>query len=350
MIEIQFHSANLRRGVRHLVLGRRAFAALLVAGTILLGFMLTSMAAAPSVIRRAYRTNSLRDMRQENAIQGSRLRENASQLAGLEKLLDEQRMHVEKLLAVYGLEGSTPGQGSAPEPARGASPDALAAVARQEAFLRSSLLRLDRQLDVLSRFEKEEMIRQTPAILPIPADQFVVTDAFGWRRSPFTRNLDFHAGLDLAAPVGTPIAAAADGVVTFAGRYPIRGSIFWWRMGNLVAIRHANQFVTIYGHCDSVSVRAGQTVRQGDAIATVGESGWSPNAHLHYEVRASRGGGGFRPVDPQIYILNYRWNNEAAALDRARESKRPESWEPIPGTFTGIPGGAKAAGRGKRRG
>ena len=301
------------------------------------------MAAAPSVIRRAYRTNYLREMRQERAIQGSRLRENASQLAGLEKLLDEQRVHVEKLIAVYGLEASVPGQGSAPEPALAAGSDDLGAVARQEAFLRASLDRLDRQLDLLSRFEHENeaMIRQTPAILPIPPDQFVVTHAFGWRQSPFTHKRDFHAGLDLTAPIGTPISAAADGVVTFAGRYPMRGSIFWWRMGNLVAIRHADRFVTIYGHCDSVNVRAGQTVRQGEVIATVGDSGWSPNSHLHYEVRASGPGGALRPVDPQIYILNYRWNNEALVLNRARESKRQQEWEPIPGAFTG---------GGKRRG
>ncbi len=342
MIEIQFHPANFRRGVRHVLLGRSAFIAVLVAGTILLFFVLTSMAAAPTVIRRAYRTQSLREMREERAIQASRLRENASQLAGLERLLDEQRLDVEKLIAVYGLEGSAAGKGSAPESPRATTGDELIAVARQEAFLRASLVRLDRQLDVLARFEKEneEMIRETPAILPIPADQFVVTHPYGWRISPFTRDRDFHAGLDLAAPVGTSIAAAADGVVTFAGRYPMRGSIFWWRLGQIVVIRHAGKFVTIYGHCDRVNVRAGQTVRQGEVIATVGNSGWSSNAHLHYEVRASRGGGAFRPVDPQIYILNYRWNNEELVLNRTREARQREEWEPMPAAFAG----------GKRRG
>lgn len=342
MIEIQFHPANFRRGVRHLVLGRRAFAGVLVAGTILLLFVLTSMAVAPSVIRRAYRTNSLREMRHEKALQTTRLRENASQLAGLEKLVDEQRVAVEKLIAVYGLEGTTPGQGSAPEPAAGGAENELTAVARQEAFLRSSVTRLDRQLEVLARFEKqnEAMIRETPAILPIPADQFVVTHPFGWRVSPFTRDRDFHAGLDLAAPAGTPIAAAADGVVAFAGRFPMRGSIFWWRFGQIVVIRHANRFVTIYGHCDRVEVRAGQRVRQGEVIATVGNTGWSSNAHLHYEVRVSRNGGAYRPVDPQIYILDYRWKNEEQVLNRTREARGRAAWEEMPAAFTG----------GKRRG
>ncbi|HSN69228.1 MAG TPA: M23 family metallopeptidase [Thermoanaerobaculia bacterium] len=343
MIEIQFHSGNLRRGVRHLLLGPRPFVAILVAGTLLLFFLLTSMAAAPTVIRRAYRTNYLREMRQERAIQASRLREHASQLAGLEKLLDGQRVDVEKLIAVYGLEGSAPGHGSAPETRRTASGDELADARRQEAFLRTALMRLDRQLDLLARFEKdnEEMIRETPAILPIPADQFVVTHAFGWRTSPFTRGPDFHAGLDLAAPTGTPIVAAADGIVTFAGRYPVRGSIFWWRFGNLVAIRHAGRFVTIYAHCDTLRVKAGQRVRQGDVIATVGNSGWSSNSHLHYEVRTSQAAG-FRPVDPQIYILNYRWNNEDQVLNRTREGRRKETFETMPAAFAG--GGGKGRG------
>jgi murein DD-endopeptidase MepM/ murein hydrolase activator NlpD len=339
MIEIQVHPSNFRRGVRHLLLGRGAFIATLVAGSILLFFLLTSMAAAPSVIRRAYRTQSLREARQERAVQATRLREHAAQMEGLEKVLDGHRVGVEKLVVVYGLEGGTPGQGSAPAP-RPLSGDALVDTRRQEAFLRAALLRLDRQLDLLSRFESEnaEMIRETPAILPVPAEQFVVTHPFGWRISPFTRSNDFHAGIDLAAPAGTPIAAAADGVVTFAGRYPMRGSIFWWRMGNLVAIRHADRFVTLYGHCDRVNVRAGQRVRQGEVIATVGSSGWSTNSHLHYEVRSRQNGGEYRPVDPQIHILNYRWNNEGELLGRARDKGEREPFEPIPNAFAGMAG------------
>jgi murein DD-endopeptidase MepM/ murein hydrolase activator NlpD len=340
MIEIQFHSGNVRRRVRHLVLGPRGFTAVLVAGMLLLSFLLTSMAAAPTVIRRAYRTSSLREAQLERALQASRLRENASQMAGLEKVLDAQRVDVEKLITIYGLEVSPPGQGSASDPPA-ATGDDLSDARRQEAFLKAAMVRLERQLDTLSRFEAEnqEMIRETPAILPIPAEQFVITYPFGWRVSPFTHDRDFHAGLDLAAPTGTPIAAAADGVVTFAGRYPARSSIFWWRIGNVVAIRHGGgRFVTIYGHCDTINVRAGDRVRQGEVIATVGNSGWRSNSHLHYEVRMSRGGSPYRPVDPQIYILNYRWNNEDQLLNRTREARQKESFEPMPAAFAGVGG------------
>src|SRR4029450_11548493 len=96
--------------------------------------------------------------------------------------------------------------------------------------------------------------------------------AFGTRRSPCTKPLDSHAGLDLAAPVGTPVFAPADGLVVFAGRYPLGQSVAWWRYGNLVAIRHGDRFVTLYGHLDETGVRLGQRVHQGELIAKVGNT------------------------------------------------------------------------------
>jgi murein DD-endopeptidase MepM/ murein hydrolase activator NlpD len=79
-----------------------------------------------------------------------------------------------------------------------------------------------------------------------------------------------------------------------------------------VVINHADRFITIYGHCDTVNVRPGQQVKQGDVVATVGSTGWSTNSHLHYEVRSDlETRGTYAPIDPRIYILNYEWNNEA---------------------------------------
>ena len=115
---------------------------------------------------------------------------------------------------------------------------------------------------------------------------FVLTSPFGVRISPFTRAADFHKGLDLSAPTGTPVYASADGIVSFAGRFPIRQSVNWWRFGNVVVINHSDRFITIYGHCDTVKVHRGQEVKQGQVVATVGSTGWSTNSHLHYEVRS----------------------------------------------------------------
>lgn len=99
--------------------------------------------------------------------------------------------------------------------------------------------------------------------------------------SPFgTRNLfgseSFHRGLDIAAPSGTPIAAAAGGQVIWAGP---KGTY-----GNLVKLDHGNGFVTYYAHCSTLLVEVGQQVAQGEPIALVGSTGRSTGPHCHFEL------------------------------------------------------------------
>jgi murein DD-endopeptidase MepM/ murein hydrolase activator NlpD len=85
-----------------------------------------------------------------------------------------------------------------------------------------------------------------------------------------------HEGLDFSAPVGTPILASAGGVVSRSG----------WdgHYGNVVEINHAEGFKTRYAHASALLVRVGQTVKRGDVIAKVGNTGRSTGPHLHYEV------------------------------------------------------------------
>jgi murein DD-endopeptidase MepM/ murein hydrolase activator NlpD len=349
MIEIQIHPSDIRRRVRYFFLDRRR----VVVGLILLSFLLAgiigSMAAAPTVIRRVYKTSFLHQQREEKAIQRQRLRENVVQMSSLERSLEEQRIRVEKLITVYGLD-RTAGQGGFSTPARPLADEPLDDAHRREASLTNAMRRLQEQVDLLARYEaaNREIVRHTPSILPVPSDRFVLTSPFGNRVSPFTRTTDFHKGLDLSAPTGTPIHAAADGVVTFAGRYPIRQSVSWWRFGNVVTIKHAERFITIYAHCDTVRVKQGQTVRQGDVIATVGNTGWSTNAHLHYEIRSDlEKPGTYVPIDPRIYILNHSWSNEALLLMRARTSKDYRNLDPLPSAFVGSGSGGR--GKGGRR-
>jgi murein DD-endopeptidase MepM/ murein hydrolase activator NlpD len=341
MIEIQIHPSDIRRRVRYFFIGRRQAGFMGVAAMVLLGFMLLSALAAPSVIRRAYRAAHVKSLSAERDVQIERLREYESQLSSLEEALDEQRSQVGKLVAVYGLQDDVIGKGGI-ESRDGSSPGGpefeLAVAKRKEAALQHALATLQVQLELLADFEKKnaELVRHIPAILPLPADQFVLTSPFGTRVSPFTRNTDFHKGMDFASPAGTPIHATADGVVTFAGRYPLSRSAAWWRFGNVVVINHAGRFLTIYGHCDTVQVKSGQTVRQGDQIATVGSTGWSTNAHLHYEIRSAQGGGAdFQPLDPRIYILNHQWNNEEKELMRSRSSSEYQDLKPLPSAFIG---------------
>ena len=99
-----------------------------------------------------------------------------------------------------------------------------------------------------------------------------------------------HKGLDIAASNGTPIVAAADGVVTYAS-YNSGG------YGNLVKISHGNGVETYYGHCSKLYVKVGQTVQAGDSIAAVGSTGNSTGNHLHFEIRLNG-----TQVNPQNYL------------------------------------------------
>jgi murein DD-endopeptidase MepM/ murein hydrolase activator NlpD len=102
-----------------------------------------------------------------------------------------------------------------------------------------------------------------------------------------------HYGIDLAAPIGTPIVAAADGVVLKAGRAS--------GYGNAIYIQDPEGFVHVYGHMRYWNVEVGQVVRAGDQIAKVGNEGRSTGPHLHWEVRLGEMHG--RPLDPQAWLL-----------------------------------------------
>jgi murein DD-endopeptidase MepM/ murein hydrolase activator NlpD len=216
-------------------------------------------------------------------------------------------------------------------------PDSIySGVIRQAGALEA---RINEQLRVLETFVGEvqsfeaahgDQVRTTPSTSPLRSDSFVLTSPFGNRRSPFTKKTDFHTGVDLAAPVGTPVYAPADGVVVFAGRYPLKQSVAWWRYGKLVALRHGSRFITLFGHCDEIRVRSGRKVKQGDEIATVGNTGWSTSPHLHYEVRHRGEEGGFDPIDPRIYILDHQWRDQEQLLVRARVAPDRRNYEPLP--------------------
>jgi murein DD-endopeptidase MepM/ murein hydrolase activator NlpD len=338
MIEIQIHPGDIRRKVRYFFLDRRKVQMLIASAVLLLIFVIGSMAVAPSVIRRVYKVAHLRAVKVERAIEAEKLKAHIEELASLEKSLDGQRLHVQKLLTVYGLSDRSAGVGGDSAAADTKGETELHAAKRREQMLVASIDRLQHQLSLIAHYEQTNahLVRHVPSILPVPSDEFVLTSPFGNRISPFTRTTDFHKGLDLAAPTGTPVLATGDGIVTFAGRVPVSQSVGWWRFGNVVVLNHADRFMTIYAHCDAVKVRAGETVKQGQTIATVGSSGWSTNSHLHYEVRTDiESPGKHQPVDPRIYILDYQWSDEDQLLIRARTTNDYKNFDPLPPAFFG---------------
>lgn len=112
-----------------------------------------------------------------------------------------------------------------------------------------------------------------------------LSSVFGMRDDPIDGVRRHHNGIDIAAELGSPVAAAADGRVSFSGRSP--------GYGNLVVVEHAGGYQTRYAHNANNIVRKGEVVRAGQAVASVGDSGRATGPHLHFEVRRSG-----EPLDP----------------------------------------------------
>jgi len=140
---------------------------------------------------------------------------------------------------------------------------------------------------------KAKLLASTPAIQPVSnKDLTRVASGFGSRIDPVYKTVKFHAGLDFAAPQGTPIYATADGRITTAGN---TGNGY----GNHVEINHGYSYETLYGHMVRVKVRIGQMVKRGEVIGWVGSTGKSTGPHLHYEVHKNG-----RPIDPIYFFYN----------------------------------------------
>jgi murein DD-endopeptidase MepM/ murein hydrolase activator NlpD len=116
-----------------------------------------------------------------------------------------------------------------------------------------------------------------------------ISSSFGYRTHPISGTKRLHAGIDMAAPKGTPVYAAESGVVTVARSYS--------GYGNCIIIDHGGKLWTLYGHLSSIQVKEGETVKRGEKIGLVGSTGQSTGNHLHFEVRKNS-----EPVNPAPYL------------------------------------------------
>lgn len=140
--------------------------------------------------------------------------------------------------------------------------------------------RVEFQADYLSVVESSLMDARVahnrlPTVLPVNA--LWSASAYGWRVDPFTQQRAMHEGVDFSARIGTPIVAAANGVVVTAEKHP--------EYGNLVEVDHGNDYTTRYAHASILLVKPGQLVKRGQRLAEVGSTGRSTGPHLHFEVR-----------------------------------------------------------------
>jgi len=164
--------------------------------------------------------------------------------------------------------------------------------AQLQAKIAELMTEIELRSDRLSVFEAK-LLQQKIQKNMLPSSSPIAvgynSSSFGWRADPFTGKTAFHEGLDFTANTGTPIYAAAGGIVTTAVQTP--------DYGKLVKIDHGSGLESRYAHTSQILVKVGDVVKQGQLIAKVGNTGRSTGAHLHFEVRLNG-----EPLDPRKYL------------------------------------------------
>jgi murein DD-endopeptidase MepM/ murein hydrolase activator NlpD len=155
--------------------------------------------------------------------------------------------------------------------------------------LSAEATRQEQSLQELTAYfqDQKSLLASTPSVWP--ARGWVTSD-FGQRLDPYTADRVMHAGMDIAAPHGKDVLSPSDGTVVFNG---LEGGY-----GNVLVIDHGYGIKTRYGHLAKIMVKAGERVKRGQTVATVGNTGRSTGPHLHYEVRVNG-----VPQNPRKFIL-----------------------------------------------
>jgi hypothetical protein len=162
--------------------------------------------------------------------------------------------------------------------------------------LQAALADLDRltnqRTDVMTVIESrlfEQKIKKLMVPTESPVKDVALGSVFGWRIDPINGRSALHTGLDFPAEIGTPIYAAAGGVVVAQEFHP--------QYGNMIEVSHGNDLITLYAHSSRVFVKKGDLIKRGQKIAEVGTTGRSTGSHLHFEVLVQG-----VPQDPQKFL------------------------------------------------
>lgn len=276
------------RSARLLAVGAGAAVAVLAAASVL---------SIYTLMRGGTNNAETAQLREANRIQQEQILQVSKRAAALQQDLDQLRRSEDGLRAIVGAppaaadetvqEGTYAPMGGAPHDLTTADVgEALTMIEQRLGTRRSSIdllaETLRREFPGAAGFVSDDAVHTVPSMWP----------AAGYVSSPYGLRFDgteFHQGIDIAAEMGTPIVATADGVVTAAG----------WNggYGNMVDVDHGGGIVTRYGHASALAVTVGQQVRRGEVIAYVGSTGHSTGPHVHYEVRVDG-----QPVNPAGYL------------------------------------------------
>lgn len=336
-VELHLHPRKAHGRIRTLRLTRRGRRAAIFFFAAYLLFLVAGLLLAPRTIsnqllQREYRLRVAHRQQLGERLQA--LVERFAELARQGRALRDRAAQIERIYGLPTSQNEASGTNST-RPTDGAATIFGSIVAqgnRLEAALRHDLDLTDRTLASLTAFERAEAkwVAQVPARSPLRGEDVVLTAGFGSRRSPYTRAMEFHSGIDLAAPAGTRIFAPVGGVVVWSGAVEADRRNDWWRLGLTVVIASGDSFRTIFGHCQEILVHPGMRVEAGDPIATVGDTGWATGPHLHYEIRR-RSAGGWIAVDPLDHLLD-RPLEEGDRPTAARGTNGLEA-QPLPPQF-----------------
>ena len=242
----------------------------IVGGCTLLGFASSYLRMTWKVANYNSLRNDINTLRENYRLLQSEARKTNEQLATFQTLATE-------VSSAYGLTRAFDGGDEAPQHL---VPTVRQSLAEYNFLKSANLSKLYRRSLLQPRAET------LTSIWPVDGR---LTSYFGKRSDPFTGEGAFHTGIDFSAPVGTPVRAAADGIVSdaeFSGRY-----------GRLVVVDHGRGIQTYYAHLSRMDVVAGQEVYKGETLGSVGSSGRATAAHLHYEVRVNGA-----PMNPYPYL------------------------------------------------
>ena len=276
------------RSLRVLAVGAGAAVALLTVGAVL---------SIYTLMNGEMHASETAQLREANRIQQEQILQVSKKASALQQDLDSLRRAEDGLRAIVGAppaaadetvqEGTvSPTGGEQHTPTTADLSEALEMIEERLSTRRSSIDLLAetmrREFPGAASYASDSAPHTTPSIWP----------AAGYVSSPYGlrfNGTEFHQGIDIAADMGTPIVATADGVVTAAG----------WNggYGNMVDVDHGGGIVTRYGHASAVAVTVGQQVRRGEVIAYVGSTGRCTGPHVHYEVRVDG-----QPVNPAGYL------------------------------------------------
>lgn len=276
---------NVELTWRHLLLAVSALCALIIGGAMLVSYLSVRHAAMMNlpILGKVVRAINA----EETARSQTYMRENISTLAVKLGEMQAQLLRLdtigERLAQSAGLkpQDMQPAAGSSGRGGPLVSPQPLTE-AELEAMVESVGRQLEQRSDALALIESHllaQRIRRAMLPTTLPVDANWNASTYGWRVDPFTGHRAMHEGVDFSASPGTPIFAAAAGVVINVERHP--------QYGNFVEIDHGNDVSTRYAHASVVDVKQGAVVKRGQKIAEVGSTGRSTGPHLHFEVRVS---------------------------------------------------------------